>query len=46
MGTKAANEALVMAGVKPDSIDLIVVSTCTPNFIFPSTACLIQAEWG
>lgn len=46
MGTKAAKAALDMAGISPQSIDLIVVSTCTPDLIFPSAACLIQAELG
>jgi 3-oxoacyl-[acyl-carrier-protein] synthase-3 len=32
--------------VSADSIDLIVLATSTPDQIFPSTACLIQAELG
>jgi 3-oxoacyl-[acyl-carrier-protein] synthase-3 len=34
------------AGVTPDEIDLIILGTTTPNLIFPSSACLLQAELG
>ncbi len=40
--TRAAENALEMAGVRPDEIDLIVVGTVTPDFPFPATACLVQ----
>jgi len=46
MGTEAARRALKMAGVQPNSIDMVVVATCTPDLVFPSAACLIQAELG
>ncbi|MDX1499372.1 MAG: beta-ketoacyl-ACP synthase III [Woeseiaceae bacterium] len=42
MGLAAAERALEMAEADPDSIDLIVVGTCTPDKVFPSTACIIQ----
>jgi len=35
-----------MAGVAASDIDLIIVATSTPDFIFPSTACLIQNGLG
>jgi 3-oxoacyl-[acyl-carrier-protein] synthase-3 len=35
-----------MAGVDGSEIDLIIVATSTPDFIFPSTACLIQGQLG
>jgi 3-oxoacyl-[acyl-carrier-protein] synthase-3 len=35
-----------MAGVAAGDIDLIIVATSTPDFIFPSTACLIQGRLG
>jgi 3-oxoacyl-[acyl-carrier-protein] synthase-3 len=38
----AARNAMDMAGVTPDDIDLIVVATTTPDQVFPSTACLLQ----
>ncbi|KAF0221680.1 MAG: 3-oxoacyl-acyl-carrier-protein synthase [Geobacteraceae bacterium] len=40
--TRAAENALQMAGVKPDELDLIVLATVTPDFPFPATACLVQ----
>lgn len=42
LAEKASRAALAMAGVDPDSIDLIIVATTTPDMIFPSTACLLQ----
>jgi 3-oxoacyl-[acyl-carrier-protein] synthase-3 len=42
----ASRHALDAAGVKAADIDLIVVATSTPDFIFPSTACLLQAKLG
>ncbi len=42
LGLEAAQNALKMAGVLPQNVDLIIVATSTPDMIFPSTACLIQ----
>lgn len=42
MATEAAQKALEMAGVAPESIDMIVVGTVTPDRQFPSAACLVQ----
>lgn len=46
MGVAAAKQALEMAGVLPEAVDMIVVATCTPDKFFPSTACLIQEKLG
>lgn len=46
LGLIAAQRALEMAGVAGDQLDLIIVATSTPDFIFPSTACLIQGKLG
>ncbi len=46
LGTQAARAALQSAGLEPGDVDLIVVATSTPDQIFPSTACLIQAQLG
>jgi 3-oxoacyl-[acyl-carrier-protein] synthase III len=46
MGLLAAQRALEMAGMAASELDLIVVATSTPDFIFPSTACLIQGKLG
>ncbi|MDB5975617.1 MAG: ketoacyl-ACP synthase [Nevskia sp.] len=42
----AASRAMQSAGVGPQDIDLIIVATTTPDMIFPSTACLLQAKLG
>lgn len=42
MGKIAAERAMAAAGVKPQDIDLIIVATCSPDLVFPATACLIQ----
>lgn len=46
MAISAARVALRDAGVAADDVDLIIVATSTPDFIFPSTACLVQAGLG
>lgn len=46
MGALAAKEAIARAGLSADDIDLILVATLTPDYIFPSTACLVQREIG
>jgi len=42
MAALAAKKALADAGVLASEIDLIIVSTATPDMLFPSTACLVQ----
>ncbi len=42
MGYFAAKEALKDAHLTAKDIDFILVATLTPDYIFPSTACLIQ----
>ena len=42
----AAQEALKNARLKPDTIDLIIVATVSPDSNFPSTACLVQKQIG
>lgn len=46
LAEKAALNAIDMAKIDPQSIDLIVVATTTPDKIFPSTACLLQQRLG
>ena len=46
LGLIAAQRALSAAGLNASDIDLIIVATSTPDFIFPSTACLIQGQLG
>lgn len=46
MGKQAALEALGDAGVQPGEIDAIIGCTVTPDFAFPSLACVLQSELG
>ncbi|HEX5092506.1 MAG TPA: beta-ketoacyl-ACP synthase III [Burkholderiales bacterium] len=46
LALEASRAALAAAGVRPDGIDLIIVATSTPDYVFPSTACLLQAKLG
>jgi 3-oxoacyl-[acyl-carrier-protein] synthase-3 len=46
LALEASRRALDAAGMTADQIDLIVVATSTPDFVFPSTACLLQAKLG
>ncbi len=46
LALKAAQRAIEQANIKPDEIDLIILSTITPDFFTPSTASLVQAELG
>jgi 3-oxoacyl-[acyl-carrier-protein] synthase-3 len=42
----ACRNALQAADLQASDIDLIVVATSTPDYVFPSTACLLQAKLG
>jgi 3-oxoacyl-[acyl-carrier-protein] synthase-3 len=42
MGAKAGEAALKDAGIRGEDLDCILVGTLTPDYPFPSTACLIQ----
>lgn len=46
LGTEAAKIALAQAGLTPADLGLIIVATITPDMLFPSTACHIQANLG
>ena len=48
LAVTAAQNALQMAGLQPDDIDLIILATSTPDFLggFPSTACVVQRKLG
>lgn len=46
IGTAAAKEAIKNAGIKPEDIGLIIVSTITPHQPLPATASFIQRELG
>ncbi|WP_321791342.1 beta-ketoacyl-ACP synthase III [Burkholderia pyrrocinia] len=46
LALEASRRAIEAAGIDPQSIDLIIVATSTPDFVFPSTACLLQNKLG
>ncbi len=46
LAEQAARCALDAAGKHPDDVDLIIIATTTPDKVFPSTACLLQARLG
>ena len=41
---EASCKALKASGKTPDDIDLILVATSTPDYMLPSTACLLQSR--
>ena len=46
LAEQASRQALDQAGITPNDLDVIIVSTTSPDMIFPSTACLLQARLG
>ncbi|GAB1404664.1 ketoacyl-ACP synthase III [Lentimicrobium sp.] len=42
----AAKQAIERGGLKPEDIDLLIISTDTPEFISPSTSSKVQYELG
>ncbi|HSR41887.1 MAG TPA: beta-ketoacyl-ACP synthase III, partial [Longimicrobiales bacterium] len=46
MGAAAARCAMQKAGIEPGEVDILIVSTATPDRLLPSTACDAQALLG
>jgi 3-oxoacyl-[acyl-carrier-protein] synthase-3 len=46
MAAAAARRALESAGAAAEEVDAILVATCTPDHIFPNTACAVQQKIG
>ena len=46
MSLRAARAALDVAELDPRKVELIIVATVTPDYVFPSTACLVQDALG
>lgn len=46
MGAEAAKEVLEERGISAEEIDLIILATVTPDYMFPATACLVQQKIG
>lgn len=45
-GATASVNAMEMAGIGPEEIDLIIVATLSPDRLLPSTACIVQGKIG
>lgn len=46
MAVEASRCALERAELGPEDIDLVIVGTATPDYLFPATACLVQDALG
>ncbi len=46
LALNASRNAMEAAGIRPEDIGLIIVATTTPDVVFPSTACILQAKLG
>jgi len=46
LATKASLKALGVANIAPAEVDLIIVSTSSPEYLFPATASLVQDNLG
>ena len=46
MSVRAARIALDRAKLRPQDVQLVIVGTCSPDYLFPATACLVQSELG
>ena len=43
---KAGCKALEAAGLTAEDIDFVMVATASPDYVVPSTACLVQDKMG
>ena len=46
MAESAARAAMEVAGVRPQDLEMIIVSSTTPQLVFPGTSCLLQERFG
>lgn len=46
LGLAAGRRAIASGGFQPDQIDAVIVATCTPDYIFPPCATIIQDALG
>ncbi len=46
LAVKAARDALAVAGIGPEAIDLVIVATCSPDYQLPATGVLVATELG
>jgi 3-oxoacyl-[acyl-carrier-protein] synthase-3 len=46
MAARAAGDAIAKAGIAAGDIGMVIVGTSTPDYVFPSVACQVQAAIG
>ena len=46
MSAEASKKALEMSGISPEEIDMIILSTASPNAVVPCVACQVQEMIG
>ena len=46
LSVRAGRAALERAKLRPQDVQLVIVGTCSPDYLFPATACLVQSELG
>ena len=46
LGAVAGHRALAAAGLEPEEVDLLIVATCSPDTVIPSTAAHVQKKMG
>ncbi|MGL5049380.1 MAG: beta-ketoacyl-ACP synthase III [Fusobacteriaceae bacterium] len=46
LAVEAAKKALENGGISAEEIELIIVATCTPDYLLTSSACLVQKKLG
>lgn len=46
LAVEAAIKALEVANLTPDQVEMIIVASATPDYLFPATACLVQDRIG
>lgn len=46
LARKAAKQLMHKTGVDPDTIDALILSTTTPDYVFPSTASIVLGKLG
>lgn len=46
MAANAARKALETANLQAQDLNMIIVATCSAQYVFPSVACMLQAELG
>jgi 3-oxoacyl-[acyl-carrier-protein] synthase-3 len=46
LATEAAKLSLKRAGLSAEELDLVIVATITPDYVFPATACIVQQKIG